>query len=448
MIMGIFDRFRRKKLNPSPAQEDLQQAETHFKAGNYQEALGVLAAGFNKDIAYKPLYRKAADCLAQLGATQEQTLFENALKNFEDFAVYRQLGAHFYEVGHLGLARPFLEKAVTIDSQNREVNFDLAVIYARRFQVPKAIEMMELNPPEGEVWNIWFLNKLRLMANQPDGVAGQIAMLRDALTYAPEDENTMYLNQKLDELTEMLERYEQLNAPEMHIRDWHFIQYGSVILDFFDTPEEYVAGGRHVAAWGTMESVRTICRKLQHYLEALDLDFQAVRYLPNRDAEIVGRVVAQLLQIPLEIYDNQRPSANCLIVAAHGNEFDDFEELAAVQSGQILFALNHPWLESTFVSPDIIGLMSQMYVLPWAGGGYRVIDEATNELEQIPPDLRTPPEIAAEILQTTSELEIVQKDLGFYLVHQDFIKAIGEQSTPIRHNFMIESPVPGAFFGT
>lgn len=106
------------------------------------------------------------------------------------------------------------------------------------------------------------------------------------------------------------------------------------------------------------------------------------------------------------------------------------------------FSWNHNWLMSNFICPDIIGLMSQYNSFPWDGGNYKMNDDGTTT--KILPDNRNCEEIAYEIVnvKVMEEMEV-----------DDFYKGVVNklkmnQSSGHRYNFMVESPVPGSYFGS
>jgi hypothetical protein len=110
--------------------------------------------------------------------------------------------------------------------------------------------------------------------------------------------------------------------------------------------------------------------------------------------------------------------------------------LSEVKNGQILFALDHDWLNPTKITPDIIGLMSQKYHFPWEGGG----------LQMTVPDQQPAEDLASEIFALQVPETDIQALLDFYAKRKPYLKGIGTSGRNIRYEFSIESPVPGSFF--
>src|SRR5690606_10292366 len=117
---------------------------------------------------------------------------------------------------------------------------DLALVLARRFRIEEAISVFEENNALDGFWNYWFWCKLRVLAGKPEGVLEGLEQLSEVLDGEADQSRIAIPRGKVEELKELLNRYNCLEQPRKDIQDWHFIQYGGVILDFFDQSEDYV----------------------------------------------------------------------------------------------------------------------------------------------------------------------------------------------------------------
>lgn len=444
--MGLFDIFKKQDDN-SLAKEVLTKAKEHFDKGEFQETLRTLTWGFKKDVDYKPLYRLAADSLGKLNALDEKQLFEAINKNINDSSAFHNLGNCYFSVGHYDLAQTFYEKTLQLNPSNEEVPQYLAISYARRFQVGKAVEVLT-NSQSKDFWNLYFLNKCKILDKKVEGAQKAINDLQSFLDEQPNQDEVIIPKMKVSELQETLQRFNTISEIQTHIRDWQFIQYGGAILDFFEDREDdnYVAGGRYVASWGSNESIKTIANKLKQFADKLSISFQGIVSLNDRDSEITGRLLAKEFGVSFNFYQPTNPNQGCLIVSSDSSHFTGHEELNTIQNGQIVFSVNHSWLDSSIVSPDIIGFMTQTYTFPWVGGGLRVIDTESRNIERIPPDNRSAEEIAKDIFNIQQQEEDINEHLEFYAQRKNYLKGIGTQTNNNRYNFMMESPVPGSYF--
>ena len=156
------------------------------------------------------------------------------------------------------------------------------------------------------------------------------------------------------------------------------MQYGAAILDYMDERVGdgalEVAGGRYVYQSGGTDEVALILHKLRQFLQDVGQVPPVVWAVPERDSEVLGRALASLLGVPL--VTGERPQGAALIVAADSKFLlqseRDVEELGTVRPGQVVFAYTVNWVDAGNVTPDVAGLLSQMYVFPWAGGQMRL----------------------------------------------------------------------------
>lgn len=292
------------------------------------------------------------------------------------------------------------------------------------------------------------MNKCKILDKRIEGVQESITELQNFLEKQPDQDAVFFPKMKVNELQESLLRYNTIPVIQNHIRDWQFIQYGGVILDYFETEEnDYVAGGRYVASWGSHESIKKVVNKLKLFIDRLAIPIQEVVALNDRDSEIIGKLIAKELHLQFNFYNSSNINQNCLIVSSDSSNFRDYEELNTIKNGQVVFSVNHNWLDAAYISPDIIGFMTQTYSFPWNGGGLRMMDTETRELENIPPDNRAADEIVADIYSNQVEIEDIANLLDFYADRKEYLKSIGNKTNNYRYNFMIESPVAGAYFG-
>lgn len=452
--MGLFDRFKSRSTGSNPsepitsaASKELDEATRHYTNGDYTEALRQLAAGFQKDIDNLKLYELAAQTLEQMGGKEEARLFRNVQRQgTKIYEPFRELGMHFYSESHYELARCFLQRAVDLNPSDGDVVHDLALVLARRFRIKEALAAFEENNALEGFWNYWFWCKLRILSGQTEGVEEGLKQLLEILDAEPEQERVAIARMKVEEVMESLQRYRLLESPQMDIQHWHFIQYGSVILDYFDDTEDYVAGGRYVASWGSNQSIREVIQKLSKHMENASYVVDRVVALPDRNAQILGETIARYFGKQMEIYHPEMDTRNALVVAGNSDDFDGLQDFGHIADGQLLFALNHNWLRNAHVTPDVVGFMNQSYTFPWEGGGIRIVDMETRQTERTLPDEREPEYIAEEILREELGTEYKEQRLEFYSHYKEWLKASGSNSNKVRFNFMMESPVPGSFF--
>lgn len=436
----MFNIFKKNKApdENSPAREAYENAKTQFEKEEFSAALGTLIGGFSKDINYTPLYILASQCLAKLGGTEESQLFSVASKNL-NLQSFKKLGTHFYKMEHYPLTKIFLQEVFETDKDTEIANM-LAIAYARRFDIKKAQETLDAANDKSDFWTFWFYVKTKILNNDQVHLEQYISQLEQAIDMGSKDEQHKIPIQKVRELRESFNRLQSIEAPENIIRDWHYIQYGSVILDFFFDKDQYVAGGRHVASWGNPQAMCSILKRAQNILAKKEI--HKIIYGNTRDSKILGLSLAKIMNLPAENYNAQTAYANCVLFCSESDAFNEFNNVEQISNNNVTFAYNHYWLKPNFICPDIIGLMSQSYTFPWNGGGIKLNDDGTPGRTEA--DNREELSIAEEI-STVEITEIVEVD-PFYFSHYDSLQM--NQTEGHRYNFMVESPIPGSYFGS
>ena len=345
--MSIFD-FLKKKDDNSPAKEDLTKAKEHFDKGEFQETLRALTWGFRKDVNYKPLYQLAADCFGKLNAPDEQNLFTAVCKNQNDSNAYNDLGNSYFLAGYYDLAQVFYEKVIKLNPVNVKAPRFLAISYARRFQISKAIEVLT-NAKSNNFWILYFLNKYKILDKKVDGVQEALNNLQSFLEEHPDQVDIDIPKIWIDELRETLQRFNTIPNIQTHIRDWQFIQYGGVVLDCIEEGDEayYAAGGRYVVSWGSDESIKAIANKLKQFTDSLLISFHGIVSFKDRDSEIIGRLLAKEFGISFNFYEPTDSNQDCLIVSSDSSFFAEHEELKTIHNGQIVFSAKNELSELT-----------------------------------------------------------------------------------------------------
>jgi hypothetical protein len=110
----------------------------------------------------------------------------------------------------------------------------LAIAYARRFQIAKAVQVLNQVNAQNDFWAMYFLTKCRILNKDIEGVEEIILDIEMYLNEQKENEGVTAFKRKVQELKETLIRYKTIPNPSTHIWDWHFIQYGGAVLDYFD----------------------------------------------------------------------------------------------------------------------------------------------------------------------------------------------------------------------
>lgn len=206
--MGLFDRFKKQKQN-TLIQEILDKAHLHASRGDHKEALRALSEGFKIEITHPGLYPPTIELLGKIGAIEEKRLFQAVLNNPESNEPYRDIGIHFFHATHYDLAVPFLEKSLCFNPCDPHTANDLAVAYARKFNLKRAREVLETAAGCGDFWMKYFLLKVKILLGETKKIQSEIDELFSFLGTQNDVADTFIPEIKLQELQEVLFRMEK-----------------------------------------------------------------------------------------------------------------------------------------------------------------------------------------------------------------------------------------------
>lgn len=430
--------------------DSLAQAKENFAQGKFQECLRLLTFAFNESPDNKDCYVLAAMCLKQMSAEGEAKLFEEALANFGSAKAFYDLGYHFIDAGHNRLAIPMLERAFSLAPGNGNIGLELAIALCALFQVQRAREVLSQCDLSTSFWIGYQYYWTSLLCGITDGVEMfSKESRRQFLSQAASHEirGALYALDKLDEMRIRVAVFDEI--PPL-IQHWHFIQYGSAILDYFDDSNGQdglkVAGGRWVYVGISYMQLTITLNKLRRYLAEMGKPVKQILSMPDRNSVIISHGASKILDLPLTVVTKPADAAQDDSLLIGANNWDLAEApIERVQRGQIVFSFNHNWLEPGPNTADVIGLMSQYCTFPWSKDRM-VIDPATNRRTEAAEDTRDPEEIAFEFGNHLNELGAdFDELLKFYKDHLVYMKG-GRLGGNKRWRFITDSPVPGSYF--
>lgn len=430
--------------------DPLQSAKENFAQGNYQECLRLLTFAFEQDPNNRDCYQMASICLRQMNAEEEARLFENALSNYDKFQSFYELGYHFIDVGHDRLAIPMLERAFQLAPGNNDVGLDLAIALCSRFRPKEARDVILQCDITADFWMGYQFYWASLLCGIADGAEQFIKESRRLFlsqTATHEIKGALYA---LDKLDEFRLRLVLLGQPKPLIMHWHFIQYGSAILDYFDDRDGQnglqVAGGRWVYVGVSYEQLAITLNKLKRYLEAIGRMPKLILSMSDRDSSIIANGASKIFNLPLTVISDPTSVGweESLLVAANNWNYEG-AAIERILKGQTVFAFNLNWLEKGPSTPDVVGMMSQYCTFPWSKDRL-VVDPESGSRVEAPDDSRDAAEIAEEFGQQRDDVGAdFDETLNFYKQNLLYLKG-GRLGGSKRWRFITDSPVPGSYF--
>jgi|GEM_PF-4775787 len=388
----------------------ISKAKEEIRQEKFEDALtDTLNQGFWLDIKNSELYQLAKECSLKLGWNDLAGLYEAVSKNFFNLQGYFDLGYILIDLGFDNQAIPFLRYVNQIIPQDTTVAVELAIAYAADHHPAEGVEVLkDLADLDTSFWAKYQYHWCKLLTSNITKTQDFINEWHQTIKSEDKADNTK--SNSLKKLQEVLNRFKTFTEkPQNHLRNWFFIQYGSVVLDFSSYPTNNQLTGNETGIWRSLEITNEhlvkIIGKFSIFASEMNLNFQSLSVLPDPDSQILGEIFSQIYSLPKLPAENKNlKTPNSLVVGANSWNFDNFaNDLIDIQQGQIVFCLNHSWEYPVGITADIIGLVSEEIKFPWGG-----LDSTLLEPQQ-------EKQIVATILQTKTDPSPYWSDLiGFY----------------------------------
>ena len=361
----------------------LRHLRVHGEALSLVEVAGLMAQAA-RDAEFDDL-AEAASAVAEGGESEDP----RALYDFGYACIERG-------VDHLAI-RPLL-RALEMVPDAAPVLSELVAALENEGRHAQAVTVLEEHEPVMEWWNRFQYVYNALMAGSLDKARAGFARL-------PEPEDTSWRPAR-EKVRHMLARADVAAGatPLDHqdLRGWHYVLTGGLLTSL--SPYGFSAGmtGRWAYISDSAEGCAEALRRLRAILDASGAELQAVTLLPDRSSLILGIAAAELLGLPTQTFDPDKPAGHSLVVAYDLTESDP-ETVTALRGrapGQILFERATRWTEPPRVTADVSGLLAQTVVPPW---GPRLHQLEDGTLGQGPEDDRPVEVVAAEIVRAEPE---------------------------------------------
>lgn len=162
------------------------------------------------------------------------------------------------------------------------------------------------------------------------------------------------------------ERQRQLDGKDL--RGWHFVLTGGILLHLSPVGSE-VMNGRYAMLFDDVGRTLECIQRLAALLKACNKTVPQVFALPDHESQILAAATARYLGCPLQSWREEGTDEAGLIVAYSLNQIDP--ELGATlahhRPGQIFWAHTCSWLADVPVAPDLVSLLVERNLSPWAG---------------------------------------------------------------------------------
>lgn len=424
----------------SVVEQILADVEKRIDADQYDEAMEILHYALRRPEFDIRVYEKAAFVLRMAGKHQAAELFEAILANREDAEPYFRLGYQFVQEGAFASALGPLSRCVQLAPDAPAANYEFAYALMKEFYNEEALHFFVQAFQQDQALSITFyIAQMLIFLERLEEAGAFVQRLEEQVKEAGEGE------MQLDYIKGMFRRYSE-HKPQ-NIRDWHFVQYGTLLLRLFeeDHPNEpNDSNGRYTVVNFSFEQVALVLNAFQSVVGTNDV-FPKYDYIAaaGKASEPLAHAFGKLVRLPVKsLAEGLAAGEKGIVIASFS---DELVEIAAdVWEGDdiLLFSFAVSWTREINILPEVIGYLAQAGRLPWQE---RLEFEDNGQPVLIQEDDRPAEDIARDILDRISDSETnwIAFIENYYKERKNEIIA-GKQADVPRKRFFVHSALGGA----
>jgi tetratricopeptide (TPR) repeat protein len=420
----------------------LKEAEQKFASERYNEGIRLLNHALRFPEYRREVYERYAFALNMLGKHQSAELFEQVLLHPRRADAFFQLGNRFIEEGMFGQALAPLYRCYQLAPKDAVVNYTLAYALMKEFQLEAALSFMRrAYESEPRIHVIYYMAYLNLLLGNPEQAEPYLLELESKVR---QEEEGM---ERLKYLREFRKRL--LAHTPKGIRDFHFAQYGTVLLrvfkDDFPHAQEDPAHGRFAVASYNYYQIASVLKAFQLLIETV-VTKPAYSYVApvSQQGTPLAIALSRILEVPLAAFSDTVGRSPGIIVAVNSDEINEIASSCIDHPEHLIFAFSVDWTRETAMLPDVIGYLAQLAFLQWQE---RIEIGENGEAVRLPADERNPVHLADEIMNQLGQVDqaYVSAMARYFKERQELWK-IGLNTDRPRKRFLVESPLGGARF--
>jgi tetratricopeptide (TPR) repeat protein len=302
-----------------------------------------------------------AELMKELDQAELAELMQNLSLSMEagnaDPQLHFEVGFRLIDLRLFELAAMNLERSAEAFPKESVIHYELgyALMSSRRFE--QAISSFERARSGGDdfdtLLNLAVCNVcLRRSERAKD-------LLKSMPAMCEEDEQRREM-ERLNMVIKRLDRF--ADKKQLSVRDWMFIQYGSVLLR--QSPDKD-SGGRFAQVLNDYSDLALVCLSLLATLQTLEVQIDEVEYY-SHVSKPLAETLGELLGVPVNLYRGPALEGRALLVMAWaGDIVGPHKSFMANDPQRVLFAYGLSTLEPLPVTPDIVGLLAESSAMPW-----------------------------------------------------------------------------------
>ncbi|MFC4766338.1 tetratricopeptide repeat protein [Effusibacillus consociatus] len=426
--------------NDNVVHQILADAEEQIAADNYERAMEILHFALRRPEFDVRVYEKFAFVLRMSGKHEAAGLFEAVVADTEDAEAYFRLGYQLVQEGMYGSALGPLSRCVQLVPDAAAANYEFAFALMKEFYNEEALHFfMKAYEQEQAMSMTFYIAQLLIFLGRSGEATLFVSKLEEQVKESGEGE------MQLEYTKGMLRRYRAHKAET--IRDWHFVQYGTLLLRTFeeDYPDEpNHSNGRFTFVNFSYEQVASVLAALQTTIGTIDV-FPKYEYVAaaGKASEPLAHAFGRMLMLPVKpLADGLASGQKGIVITSFSDELQEIGADVWERGDVLLFSFALSWTQETNTLPEVIGYLAQAARLPWQE---RLEFSEDGEPSVIPPDDRPAEEIARGILDRVlhTDMQWVGRIHDYYKERKAEIVA-GSQIDVPRKKFFVHSALGGA----
>ncbi|HEU4964942.1 MAG TPA: hypothetical protein VFV52_13940 [Bacilli bacterium] len=438
--MAELNQEMKQDLTPQQQLEDLlKYTEDLMAEEQYDKAQDVLNNALTLDTFDLKVYKLYSFVLRMNGNAQGAEIFEKVVMNPGDPSAFYTVATTLLREKAFGPALSPLKKVLELVPMAGNVHFDLGYTYLKMFDLEQALEHFKISHEyQPSMQTGFYVGYTSLLQRDTETAKSYVPYLE------AEAAKTGERSAMLDTLIDMIARYEAF--PPTNLRDWHFVQYGMPLLRLSDEDIKDPSSplnGRYVFinyGWGNMAYGMYIFKRLVEELEIMPKYEFVIPAGPKGSPAAFA--LSQMLDVPLVTPEALKSGQPGIVFAAWTDEVDRVAQ-HLIQNPQVtLFAFSLGYTLQAGLVPDFVGYLDQSSRLPWQS---TVMVTKEGERKERPA-MTAPPEVVGHYILdrieklTDEEKAELEQIVDYYKERQHLLK-VGEQRTPYRLGFNVESPI-------
>lgn len=425
----------------SVIEQILRDADAHIDAERYEDAFEVLHYALRRPEFDIRIYQRFAFVMRMIGRYEAAELYERIVTNPEDAEAYFHLGHQLVQEEAFGSALGPLSRCVQLAPEAAAANYEFAYALMKEFYHEEALHFFGKAFEQEQAMSITFYIAQLLIFLGRSGEAAIFVNKLEEQVQAENGEGGM----QLAYLKDILRRYRSYK-PET-IRDWHFVQYGTILLRTFeeDYPQEdNHSNGRYTLVNFGYQQVANVLAVFQTTIGPLSL-FPEYQYVAaaGETSGPLAHALGKMLMLPVKsLAEGLSSGQKGIVIASFSDELQEIADAVWQRDDVLLFSFALSWTREVNVLPEVIGYFAQVPRLPWQS---RAELNEHGEPEILPSDERPVEEIARDILDRViyADMQWVGRIHDYYKARQDDLVA-GDQIEVPRKKFFVHSALGGA----